>query len=449
MKFTLRNLRRGIAGGLVVGVAVGIYQGKVLRDEYRRMPELEAPSGPRTGFEKFKHKLGQKVDEIITEDLPLSWLEGLGDNTRNRLSQALKLFQGKWQGLTKEIKESDKLSRLEERLEQFSDRASELLKDTTKGTIETVGKLKDTLAKRGSGAGQTGYGNTNRKPAVLHEGNQREVTEDDGVSSSSSSSISSGRSGPRRIKLLVLGDSLAVGIGCDEAHTGPVFPRVLAKILNKCLKADVSWHSVGVSGATVTEMRTLVPSLRNGFLKPAAEGSAGAGAGQGDRVICVIICGLNDWKAFFERYGQGPAGFRSELSALAAELTELGATDIFLPALPSMLLDSDPKFIMRVAPLRYVAQVIVYLWDLQKYNLAAEMAERIEREEQEGKVGGGADRKAGARGSMTFISTPTTDRAYATPGEGNVAKDGVHLSSQGYAWWAAWIAENILKKIDE
>ena len=448
MRFALRTLRRGVAGGLVVGLAVGVYQGMVLRDEYRRTPELEAPSGPRTGFEKFKHKLGQKVDEIITEDLPLSWLEGLGEDTRKRLDHALKMVQGKWQGLSKEIKESEKLSRLEERLEQFSERASELLKDTTMGTIETVGKLKDKLAKRG--AAQAGHGNTDRKPAVLHEGNQREVTEDDGVSSSSSSN-NSNSSGPRRIKLLVLGDSLAVGIGCDEAHSGPVFPRVLAKILNKCLKADVAWHSVGVSGATVTEMRTLVPSLRSGFLKPAGEGNNPAG--QGDLVICVIICGLNDWKAFFEKYGQGPAGFRSELAALSAELAELGATDIFLPALPSMLLDSDPKFIMRVAPLRYVALAIVYLWDLQKYNLAAEMAETIEREEQEDK-GRGAGRVAraggrGARGSMTFISTPTTDRAYATPGEGNVAKDGVHLSSQGYAWWAAWIAENILRKIDK
>ena len=49
----------------------------------------------------------------------------------------------------------------------------------------------------------------------------------------------------KRIKLLILGDSLACGVGCDTNEDVPVLVHVIAKTLNIALGVDVEWKIAG------------------------------------------------------------------------------------------------------------------------------------------------------------------------------------------------------------
>ena len=49
----------------------------------------------------------------------------------------------------------------------------------------------------------------------------------------------------KRIKLLILGDSLACGVGCDTNDEVPVLVHVIAKTLNIALGVDVEWKIAG------------------------------------------------------------------------------------------------------------------------------------------------------------------------------------------------------------
>ena len=78
------------------------------------------------------------------------------------------------------------------------------------------------------------------------------------------------------IRILVIGDSLAIGVGCIETfhvaqdnsialientgagvdRQGPVFPQVLARTLSRCFRLPVQWRSAGVDGGDVYEIRS-------------------------------------------------------------------------------------------------------------------------------------------------------------------------------------------------
>ena len=49
----------------------------------------------------------------------------------------------------------------------------------------------------------------------------------------------------KKIKLLILGDSLACGVGCDTNEDVPVLVHVIAKTLNIALGVDVEWKIAG------------------------------------------------------------------------------------------------------------------------------------------------------------------------------------------------------------
>ena len=49
----------------------------------------------------------------------------------------------------------------------------------------------------------------------------------------------------KKIKLLILGDSLACGVGCDTNDEVPVLVHVIAKTLNIALGVDVEWKIAG------------------------------------------------------------------------------------------------------------------------------------------------------------------------------------------------------------
>lgn len=219
----------------------------------------------------------------------------------------------------------------------------------------------------------------------------------------------------RKLKLLIVGDSLVSGVGCAS----PVLPSVLATFLSVALKADVEWRAEGLVGGTVNEIRSrFLPVIAEEF-----ESSSEA-----TEIVVVLICGLNDWKTVLTQfpYGSGPNGFRSDLAALIGDIKSMAGTrpcKVYLPALPIVCGREDPNCILQQKPLKYFVDAISYTWDMQKRAVA---------EENELK-------------DVTFIDPPDMAKEYATPGAGNVCEDGIHPSLQGYLWWGTHIADAIIR----
>ena len=226
---------------------------------------------------------------------------------------------------------------------------------------------------------------------------------------------------------MLLGDSLVCGVGCegDRSSKSPVLPTILAKALSIAMHADVEWHSAGIIGASVPDIRTsLIPKIKDEFFAKLVKPT------EDIEVIVVVICGLNDWKACLEKFPSfyGPDGFRVELGKLINDIKEFPeaksakSCKIFLPALPMTVGETDPNYAVRAVPLRYLFNFLCSIWDNQKMSVA------IDNED-----------------STTYIGYPSNESLYATPGSGVVAKDGIHPTSKGYKWWALHIAEQILE----
>lgn len=201
----------------------------------------------------------------------------------------------------------------------------------------------------------------------------------------------------KRVKLLVMGDSLVSGVGCELLHSSPVLPKVLAKMLSFALQADVEWYSAGIVGATVKDLRNKVlPAVREKLLLEMKECTTSTNDRKESKhsktkgglfkleeadgeIIVVVICGLNDWKTLFEKFprGLGPGRFRKELSELVHEIKDMSIEigipcRIFLPKLPLSCLASDPNCSFNVAPLSYFVWYLCYLWDIQKQAIAVD-----------------------------------------------------------------------------
>ena len=124
----------------------------------------------------------------------------------------------------------------------------------------------------------------------------------------------------RKVKLIILGDSLVCGIGCDEdiststsSSSGPVLPQIVAKVLSIAMQADVEWSSTGIVGGTVADMRQqLLPIIKRELCDSTISSSSSSSSSSSHRttlpssspessavkeeVLIVIICGLNDFK---------------------------------------------------------------------------------------------------------------------------------------------------------
>lgn len=141
----------------------------------------------------------------------------------------------------------------------------------------------------------------------------------------------------RKLKLMLLGDSLVCGLGCDNDDEGPVMPYIIAKCMSLQYEADVSWNSYGLNAATVAMLRTLLPKVQEGYNSRKDD----------EEVILLIICGLNDWKTLLEKFphGSGPIGFRKNLQTLLGELRVfLGQKcRVFLAGVPISCTALDPK----------------------------------------------------------------------------------------------------------
>eukprot|EP00428_Durinskia_dybowskii_P078458 CAMPEP_0170356640 /NCGR_PEP_ID=MMETSP0117_2-20130122/1283_1 /TAXON_ID=400756 /ORGANISM="Durinskia baltica, Strain CSIRO CS-38" /LENGTH=379 /DNA_ID=CAMNT_0010610757 /DNA_START=9 /DNA_END=1145 /DNA_ORIENTATION=- len=231
------------------------------------------------------------------------------------------------------------------------------------------------------------------------------------------------------IKLIVVGDSLVAGVGNDDSSASPALPQMIAATLSQKLHADVVWISSGIVGGTVVDLKEkALPVIRDKMDKFRASTSSENPV----EYVVVVTCGLNDWKSIFMHFpfGLWPSQFNIKLKELLGEIESICIADgssyhIFIPNLPLVCIQSDPKYVMGVKPLGYFVDAMSYIWDVEKEKVAQE------------------DDK------VHFIGSPLVDTDYATPGGGNVSSDGVHPSTQGYFWWAQHIGEHVIKVISK
>ena len=205
---------------------------------------------------------------------------------------------------------------------------------------------------------------------------------------------------PPEVALLILGDSLVTGVGCDMHEAGgtegPSMPKRLAESLAQQLRRDVSWKAVGQTGATVAQIREhCVPQLREHV-------------NLGKRVDAVLFfCGVNDFKRLLNpQSGASASNFKQELEQTVWEIREILGPECYI-AFPQLPIEAVDRF---YGPLGVAVRYISNIWDEQKREVAHSLGDRgifIDKPQLKG------------LGAFKFTS----------------AADGVHPSSQGYSVW--------------
>jgi len=255
--------------------------------------------------------------------------------------------------------------------------------------------------------------------------------------------------------VVVLGDSMAVGIGCLDVWdkekdssvihkqerlelsadgtlnaVSPIFPKELARTLSKRIGKPVKWRSAGVDGGDTTEIRSnLLDVVQDEVDK-----------GQPPDVV-VVLTGANDLKKIISvspESGPGASvrGFQSNLVELVKDVRAISPkTRVVFPALPTYRLDSQS--IMNVFPLNFFLDRLISTWDSQKieaakkcsrvhyYGLSAKDVNGWYEEEQmknEGKCVKDHD----------DVSKPSL-----------LSADGIHPNALSYRKWGSFVGDKI------
>ena len=181
-----------------------------------------------------------------------------------------------------------------------------------------------------------------------------------------------------RIRILVIGDSLAIGVGCIETfhvaqnnslalientgagidRQGPVFPQVLARTLSRCFRLPVQWQSAGVDGGDVYDIRSFCLDI-------VKQECSTKGVD-----IVVVLFGMNDLKRlllenpiqfFFDKKKQAFGGlnqFRQGIEMLLADIRSHAPEAVVV--FPEMPIQTS------IFPLGLMMDCLVGLWERLK-----------------------------------------------------------------------------------
>ena len=233
-------------------------------------------------------------------------------------------------------------------------------------------------------------------------------------------------------RVLFVGDSLVTGVGAADHGDGegPILPRVVARAVADSLRAEVTWHAIGVNGADARTLRTVaVPQLMS-----AQHTTPGL-------TVVVVLVGLNDWKRALR--GRTPDAFRHDLRDLLHAIKDsLGPdadrTVVLLPRLPIHLAPA----IRDMWPLNWFASQCVAQWERQKDAVVRELTFeklRVFVPQDDGRRGGAHGHHAGCDAALTSTGG-NVDTATALASRSMWAEDGVHPSVEGYRTWARHMA---------
>ena len=193
-------------------------------------------------------------------------------------------------------------------------------------------------------------------------------------------------------KVVVIGDSLAVGIGSVEQFDenknstlpmfrverlsrdekplnsasldttiSPVFPQVFAQTLANRLQQRVRWRSAGVDGGDVSDILLFC----SGIIEEEARTDHPPD-------VVVVICGMNDLKKSISNpfMSKSASGFRSSMEQMIDEIRKHAPNaSIVFPALPVQMFHKNS--VVNILPLSLFIDTIVGFWDSQK-KLAAD-----------------------------------------------------------------------------
>lgn len=190
------------------------------------------------------------------------------------------------------------------------------------------------------------------------------------------------------IRILVIGDSLAVGIGCIEqfdatkdssvpmalventaettSHSGqgPVFPQILARTLSYHFKKPVQWRSAGVDGGDVNDIRSFTMDVVKQECTKGVD-------------IVVVLFGMNDLKSLLStnplqhlfHSGDGGGGitsrFRNGMDLLLSDIHSYAPDALVVfPTLPIQGLHKNS--IINVFPMGLMVDAFMGVWERQK-----------------------------------------------------------------------------------
>jgi lysophospholipase L1-like esterase len=256
-------------------------------------------------------------------------------------------------------------------------------------------------------------------------------------------------------RIIVIGDSLAVGLGSspifdaarnssvpfarienlsvdstDDTVSGPVFPRALAETLANHYQTRVHWRSAGVDGGDVGRIQDFCL----GVIKEEVDEGRVPDA-------VVVLCGINDLKYFVSNpfRAPGPRIFRQRLTRLLREIQDVAPdTNIILPMFPTQMFRANSP--LNIFPLNFFLDAVVGYWDSMKKLVVdrypsdkilycglppAQIYDWYQKQDRDD-------------------SDSTTDRALWE--EGLIAPDGIHPNAQCYGLWAEFVGKQLVRR---
>lgn len=257
--------------------------------------------------------------------------------------------------------------------------------------------------------------------------------------------------GQDTINLVVIGDSLAVGLGCMEkfdesknssvpmtrvenfspsrkvpshmnsTSVGPVFPDKFAERMAQKLNRSVKWRSAGVDGGTVDDI--------NHF----CTGILGEEVENGDPPdVVVVLCGINDLKISIANpiRSKFSRSFLLSMDELirAIKVHVPNAVVVF-PALPVQMFHKNS--VVNILPLSVFLDLIAGYWD----SLKKSVADKSTNVEYFG---------LGPSEILSWYRDDTGNKYF----EHNlIAPDGVHPTRYCYRKWAQSISEQLCEHL--
>ena len=401
----VRNRTRILLGVPVLAIGYGIVQGIQIRLDFLSKKPLGAPDAPISGtsaderlpsakeltkvkllIQTWLDKVAKEKDEVIDKvtDKSKEVLTDIGklkERERARVLDIAKAFGTQKEDIIKRLRH---LLNRDKSVEDISRQDADLKRSNSgkDGDLKRS-KVLEKISQLITMTKTVNEYTANRREEIPEQSDDllvRRIGEvmDQNAPSLTSTTLENAKR--KKLKLLIIGDSLAAGVGC-EAADGPVLPALIAQELNLHLNCDVEWHNSALVGGTIVELRDSLRKIKEmGFLSQSSSGKVPTLPGNNDsELIVLVICGLNDWKTFFFSLYRGfnnsggPYHFKAQLLSLINELKQdYGATKVFLPGLPMHFLASDPNFVFGNFPFSWLCWFVNTLWDTQKFNIAAE-----------------------------------------------------------------------------
>lgn len=227
--------------------------------------------------------------------------------------------------------------------------------------------------------------------------------------------------------LVVLGDSLVAGVGCENSKSSSILTETLAETLHLKTKKSIRWLSESVIGGSIHDIKLqalpkLLTAENRAILKNENDENT---------IVFVVIFGFNDIKNLVFGNNNNENSLTQSIHGLIQEIKQvieiLGYKQckIYLPNIPLgfLLAQNIPEFSLNVFPLNYFATFVLDQFEeikrncIEKYELNKHMylnvipfsIKNIEKED------------------MKNI----------------VSADGVHPNSKGYRLWARVISSQI------